>query len=142
MVEKYCSKCANQLKIDNKHCVKCGAAQQLLQQKLVVEEYKNVQIPSTEARSLYSFREKKQYERASFFKQAQKAHCRQNRLSKGSSSTRPKHTVLINVGIMERDNYSILKSLKHCTTALVNNQENQAQIMKNQTPHNTNQFML
>ena len=31
---------------------------------------------------------------------------------------------------------------KSCTTALVNNQENQAQIMKNQRPHNTNQFML
>ena len=89
-------------------------------------------------KSIYSFREKKQYERASSFKQAQKAHCRQNRLLKGSSSTPPKRMVLINVKIMERDNYSILKSLKHCTTALVNSQENQAQIMKNQTPHNTN----
>ena len=29
-----------------------------------------------------------------------------------------------------------------CTTAPVNNQENQAQIMENQRPHNTNQFML
>ena len=31
---------------------------------------------------------------------------------------------------------------KSCTTAPVNNQENQAQTMKNQTLHNTNQFML
>ena len=31
---------------------------------------------------------------------------------------------------------------KPCTTVLVNNQENQAQIMENQTSHNTNQFML
>ena len=34
-----------QLKIDDKYCVTCGVAQQLLQQKLAVEEYKNVQIP-------------------------------------------------------------------------------------------------
>ena len=31
---------------------------------------------------------------------------------------------------------------KSCTTAPLNNQENQGQIMENQTPHNTNQFML
>ena len=31
---------------------------------------------------------------------------------------------------------------KFCTTPPVNNQESQAQIMENQTPHNTNQFML
>ena len=66
MAEKYCSKCGNQLKVDDKYCVKCGAAQQLLQQKIVAEEYKNAQTPSNEARSLCSFREKKQYERASF----------------------------------------------------------------------------
>ena len=109
MAEKHCSKCENQLKVDNKHCVKCGAAQQLLQQKIVAEEYKNAQTPSTEACSLCSFREKKQYERAPFFKPAKQAHCRQNRLSKGSSSTPQRRMVLINVGIMERDNYSILK---------------------------------
>ena len=109
MAEKYCSKCGNQLQVDDKHCVKCGAAQQLLQQKIVAEEYKNAQTPSTEACSLCSFREKKQYRRAPFFKPAKQAHCRQNRLSMGSSSTPQKRMVLINVGIMERDNYSILK---------------------------------
>ena len=31
---------------------------------------------------------------------------------------------------------------KSRTSSPVNNQENQAQIMDNQTPHNTNQFML
>ena len=70
MAEKYCSKCGNQLKVDDKYCVKGGAAQQLLQQKLVVDEYKNVQISSTEAASLNSFREKKPYERTSLFKAA------------------------------------------------------------------------
>ena len=112
MAEKYCSKCGNQLKVDDKYCVKCGAKQQLLQQKIVVEEYKNVQTPSTEVRSLYSFREKKQYKRASFFKPAKQAHCRQNRVSKESSSTPPKRMVWINVGTMERDNYSILKLVR------------------------------
>ena len=102
MAEKYCSKCGNQLKVDDKYCVKCEAAQQFLQQKIVTEEYKNTQTPSTE----------KQYERASFFKPAKQTHCRQNRLSKGSSSTPQKRTVLINVGIMERDNYSILKPVR------------------------------
>ena len=77
MAEKYCSKCGNQLKVDDKYCLKCRAPQQLLQHKIVVEEYKNVQTPSTEARSLYSLREKKQYERTSLFKPKQ-AHCRQN----------------------------------------------------------------
>ena len=67
MAEKYCSKCGNQLKVDDKYCVKCRARQQLLQQKIVVEEYKNVQTPSTEARSLYSFR--KETVRKSFFSQ-------------------------------------------------------------------------
>ena len=50
-----------------------------------------------------------QRKETSFFKPAQKAHCRKNRLSKGSGSTPPERMVLINVGIMERDNYSILK---------------------------------
>ena len=31
---------------------------------------------------------------------------------------------------------------KSCTTAPINNQENQAQIMENKTPHNTYQFIL
>ena len=48
MAEKYCSKCGNQLKVDDKYCLKCRAAQQLLQKKIVVEEYKNVQTPSTD----------------------------------------------------------------------------------------------
>ena len=69
MAQKYCSKCGNQLNFDDKYCVNCGTAQQILQQKLVVH-YKNVQIPSTEAPSIYPFREKKQYERASFFEPA------------------------------------------------------------------------
>ena len=32
--------------------------------------------------------------------------------------------------------------MQQCTSAPVNNQGNQAQIIENQTPHNTNQFML
>ena len=84
MAQKYCSKCPNQLIVDDKYCVKSGVGQQILQQKIVAEEYKNNQTPSNEARSLYSFREKTQYERVSFFKSAKQAHCRQNRLSKGS----------------------------------------------------------
>ena len=110
MAGKYCSKCGNQLKVDDKYCVKCGTAQQLLQQKLVVEEYKNVQISSTEAASLNSFREKKPYERITFLKRPKL--CCQNRLSKGNSSTPPKCTVLINVGIMKRGNYSILTPVR------------------------------
>ena len=73
---------------------------------------KNAQTPSIEAHSLCSFREKKQYERASFFKPAKQAHFRQNRLSKGSSSTPLKRMVLINVGTIERDNYRILKPVR------------------------------
>ena len=103
MADKYCSKCGSQLK---------GAAQELLQQKIVAEECKNVQTPSTEAHSLYSFSEKKQYERASVFILTKQAHCRQNRLLKGSSSTPPKRMVLINFGTMERDNDSIFKPVR------------------------------
>ena len=35
--------------------------------KIVAEEYKNVQTPSTEASSLYSFKEKKQYQKSFLF---------------------------------------------------------------------------
>ena len=71
----------------------CGTTQQPLQKKLLeVEKYENVQITSTQAPSLNSFREKKQYETVSFFKLTE-VNCHENWLLKGS--TPPKSVVLM-----------------------------------------------
>ena len=97
------------VKHDVKYVIKCrnrerfrkvrNGQEQSLQQKLVDEEYNNFHIPSTQRPTLHTFREKKQYEIASFFKLVQ-ADCCQNWLSKesGSSSTPPKRMVLNHIG--------------------------------------------